>query len=148
VFSADCDPAGIHIGWHEQHCVDRRHFADRDYVRYQPPRNQFTQIINNTTNIPAAQAILTDFTLPTIDTTATTFAPDAAWCRILEYYCPGCGTQIEAEYLPPGHPPVYDMQIDVDALKAQWAERPAGTVIPLGRDVTAEPLRVDGGSNQ
>jgi hypothetical protein len=39
------------------------------------------------------------------------------------------------------------MQIDVDALKAQWAARPAGTVIPLGRDVTAEPLRVDGGSN-
>jgi hypothetical protein len=38
-----------------------------------------------------------------------------------------------------------DMQIDVDALKAQWAARPAGTVIPLGRDVTAEPLRVDAG---
>ena len=34
-----------------------------------------------------------------------TFAPDPAWCRILEFYCPGCGTQIEAEYLPPGHPP-------------------------------------------
>ena len=31
-----------------------------------------------------------------------TFAPDPAWCRILEYYCPGCGTQVEAEYLPPG----------------------------------------------
>jgi len=31
--------------------VDRRHFGDRDYFRYQPPRNQFTQIINNTTNI-------------------------------------------------------------------------------------------------
>jgi len=73
-----------------------------------------------------------------------TFAPDPAWCRILEYYCPGCGTQIEAEYLPPGHPPTYDMQIDVDALKAQWAARPPGTVIPLGRDVTAEPLRVSG----
>ena len=53
-----------------------------------------------------------------------TFAPDAAWCRILEFYCPGCGTQIEAEYLPPGHPPTCDMQIDVDAL------RPSG---PRGR---------------
>jgi hypothetical protein len=40
------------------------------------------------------------------------------------------------------------MQIDVDALRAQWAARPAGMVIPLGRDVTAEPLRVDEGSNQ
>jgi hypothetical protein len=39
------------------------------------------------------------------------------------------------------------MQIDVDALKAQWAARPAGTVIPLGRDVAAEPLRVDGGGH-
>ena len=29
-----------------------------------------------------------------------TFAPDPAWCRIVEFYCPGCGTQIEAEYLP------------------------------------------------
>ena len=64
-----------------------------------------------------------------------TFAPDPAWCRILEYYCPGCGTQVETEYLPPGHPPVFDMQIDVDALKTQWAARPAHTVIPLGRDV-------------
>src|SRR5580704_11178522 len=34
-----------------------------------------------------------------------TFAPDPAWCRILEFYCPGCGTQVETEYLPPGHPP-------------------------------------------
>jgi prepilin-type N-terminal cleavage/methylation domain-containing protein len=38
----------------------------------------FLTRINNTTNIPTAQAILTDFTLPTIDTTATTFAPDTA----------------------------------------------------------------------
>src|SRR2546430_1936450 len=79
---------------------------------------------------------------PLIDPTRYefTFAPDPPWCRILEYYCPGCGTQVEAEYLPPGHPPVYDMQIDVDALQAQWAARPAGTLIPLGRDATAEPL--------
>jgi acetone carboxylase gamma subunit len=73
-----------------------------------------------------------------------TFATDPAWCRILEFYCPGCGTQIETEYLPPGHPPTRDIEVDVDALKAQWAARPAGTVIPLGRDVAAEPLRTDG----
>ena len=55
-----------------------------------------------------------------------TFAPDPAWCRILEYYCPGCGTLVETEYLPPGHPPTFDMEIDVDALKVQWAgDRPA-----------------------
>jgi hypothetical protein len=27
------------------------------------------------------------------------------------------------------------MEIDVDALKTQWAARPAGTAISLGRDV-------------
>ena len=32
-----------------------------------------------------------------------TYSPDPAWCRILEYYCPQCGTMVEAEYLPPGH---------------------------------------------
>lgn len=46
-----------------------------------------------------------------------TYAPDAAWCRIIEYYCPGCGTQIEAEYLPPGHPLTHDIDIDVDKLR-------------------------------
>ena len=29
-----------------------------------------------------------------------TFAPDPAWCRILEFCCPSCGTMIEVEYLP------------------------------------------------
>ena len=49
-----------------------------------------------------------------------TFSPDPTYCRILEYYCPGCGTQIETDYLPPGHPPTIDMLIDVAALRAQW----------------------------
>ena len=31
--------------------VEDRHFADRDYVRYVPPREQFTRIVNNTTNV-------------------------------------------------------------------------------------------------
>ena len=56
---------------------------------------------------------------------------------------PGLRHLIETEYLPPGHPPVFDMEIDVDALKAQWAARPAHTAIPLGRDVpqTVDALR-------
>lgn len=52
-----------------------------------------------------------------------TYSPDPAWCRILEYYCPQCGTMIEAEYLPPGHPPVHDIELDIDALKEQWKGR-------------------------
>ncbi len=52
-----------------------------------------------------------------------TFAPDPNFCRILEFYCPGCGTQIETEYLPPGHPPTVDMIWDIDSLRAKWLER-------------------------
>jgi acetone carboxylase, gamma subunit len=46
-----------------------------------------------------------------------TFAPDPLWVRIVEFYCPGCGTQIETEYLPPGHPITHDIEIDLDSLK-------------------------------
>lgn len=52
-----------------------------------------------------------------------TFSPDPEWCRILEYYCAQCGTLVEAEYLPPGHPPLHDIDLDIDALKRQWADR-------------------------
>lgn len=54
---------------------------------------------------------------------AITYAPNPDWCRILEYYCPHCGTMIETEYLPPGHPPVHDIELDIDALKLQWRGR-------------------------
>ncbi|WP_104128096.1 acetone carboxylase subunit gamma [Cryobacterium sp. Y57] len=49
-----------------------------------------------------------------------TFSPDPTFCRILEFYCPSCGTQIEAEYLPPGHPPTVDMLWDIDSLREKW----------------------------
>jgi len=45
------------------------------------------------------------------------FAPDPLWVRIVEFYCPGCGTQIETEYLPPGHPITRDIDINLDSLK-------------------------------
>lgn len=46
-----------------------------------------------------------------------TFSPDPLWVRIVEFYCPGCGTQIETEYLPPGHPITRDIELDVGNLK-------------------------------
>jgi acetone carboxylase, gamma subunit len=49
------------------------------------------------------------------------FAPDPLWVRIVEFYCPGCGTQIETEYLPPGHPITRDIEINLDALKQRLA---------------------------
>ena len=47
------------------------------------------------------------------------FAPDPEWIRIIEFYCPGCGTMVENEFLPPGHPITHDIELDVDALKAR-----------------------------
>lgn len=50
-----------------------------------------------------------------------TFSPRGDWIRIIEFYCPGCGRQVESEYLPPGHPLTRDTELDVDALKARLA---------------------------
>jgi len=47
-----------------------------------------------------------------------TFSPDPEWCRIIEFYCPGCGVMVENEYLPPGHPITHDIELDIDQLKA------------------------------
>ena len=47
------------------------------------------------------------------------FAPDPTWMRILEFYCPNCGIQIDTEYLPPGHPITHDIEIDLDSLKTR-----------------------------
>ena len=30
------------------------------------------------------------------------FAPDPTWAMLVEFYCPGCGTMVENEMLPPG----------------------------------------------
>ena len=41
---------------------------------------------------------------------------------------------IEPESLPPGHPPVRDIELDIDALKAQWKDRPEVAEAPIGSD--------------
>ena len=45
------------------------------------------------------------------------FAPDPALCLLVEFYCPGCGTLVETEALPPGHPPTHDIELDLDSLR-------------------------------
>ena len=52
------------------------------------------------------------------------FSPDPDWCRLIEFYCPNCGSLFEVEYLPPGHPLTHDIEIDVDALKARFLTPP------------------------
>jgi len=47
------------------------------------------------------------------------FSPDPEWARIVEFYCPGCGTMVENELLPPGHPITHDLELDIDKLKAK-----------------------------
>jgi acetone carboxylase gamma subunit len=58
-----------------------------------------------------------------------TFAPDPNWVRILEFYCPSCGRQVETEYLPPGHPITVDIEVDIDSLKRRLT---AGELIVRG----------------
>ena len=56
-----------------------------------------------------------------------TLTTDPQWGVFVEFYCPGCGTMIVNECLPPGYPPPNDIQPDIDALKAKHAtaEEPA-----------------------
>ena len=83
---------------------------------------------------------------PILDTSYEfTFAPDPKWVQIVEFYCPSCGTQVEVEYLTPGHPPLYDMEFDIDALKAQWAKRGPQD---LSKIAGPEPMGVDYHSHQ
>ena len=46
----------------------------------------------------------------------STYAANPDWCRFVEFYCPGCGTMLEVEVLPPGHPITWDIQVDYKAL--------------------------------
>lgn len=45
------------------------------------------------------------------------FTPDSTYCRLVEFYCPGCATMLENEYLPPGHPITHEIELDIAALK-------------------------------
>ena len=45
------------------------------------------------------------------------FAPDPNWVNVVEFYCPSCGTMIENEVLPIGHPITYDIELDIKKLK-------------------------------
>jgi acetone carboxylase gamma subunit len=45
------------------------------------------------------------------------FSFDPTWIRIIEFYCPQCATMVENEYLPPGHPLTWDIQLDLEDVK-------------------------------
>lgn len=58
---------------------------------------------------------------PLVDDASYNFTPHPDYCRLIEFYCPSCGTMIENEYLPPGHPITHEIELDIDALKARYA---------------------------
>ena len=80
---------------------------------------------------------------PLLDPTkyTRTYSPDPDWCRLIEYYCPQCGTMMETEYLPPGHPPLRDIEFDIDAMKEQWKHREEVLVPPVGNEPPASKRR-------
>lgn len=57
---------------------------------------------------------------PLIENSPYSFSPNPDYCRIIEFYCPGCGIMIENEYLPPGHPITVDIELDIDKLKDKY----------------------------
>jgi acetone carboxylase gamma subunit len=48
------------------------------------------------------------------------YAPDPRFQRTLEFYCPECGTMVEVQYLPPGHPIPVDIALDIDKMKQRY----------------------------
>jgi len=50
--------------------------------------------------------------------------PDPRYCDIREYYCPGCGAQLEVECLPKGHPIIFDFLPDLDTFYRDWLNQP------------------------
>jgi len=63
------------------------------------------------------------------------FAPDPEWVRIIEFYCPSCGVQIETEYLPIGHPITHDIKIDIDSVKTRLK---SGELVIVGKKLEVQ----------
>jgi len=48
---------------------------------------------------------------------------------------------VETEYLPPGHPPLHDIELDIDALKLQWKDRKEVLEPEIGPDLALEKVK-------
>jgi acetone carboxylase gamma subunit len=51
-------------------------------------------------------------------------APEPEYCEIREYYCPGCGAQLQVDTVPFGYPVVFDFLPDLDSFYKDWLGRP------------------------
>ena len=50
--------------------------------------------------------------------------PDPSWTQVREYYCPGCGAQLEVEAVPRGTPPDFEFLPDLDTFYSDWLGKP------------------------
>ncbi len=64
-------------------------------------------------------------------------SPDPSYNEIREYYCPGCGVQLEVESVPFGYPAIFDFLPDIDTFYSEWLNR------PLNRRKTFKDLTFD-----
>jgi len=66
--------------------------------------------------------------------------PDIELCEIREYYCPGCGNQLEVETVPFGYPVIFDFLPDLDAFYREWLGRPLKTKKEF-KDLSGEVIK-------
>ena len=57
------------------------------------------------------------------DSATISYAPKPDFMRVVEFYCPNCGAIMTVQYLPPGHPLVLEIELDIDKLKEKAAEQ-------------------------
>jgi len=57
------------------------------------------------------------------DSDSISYAPDPDFMRVIEFYCPECGAIMTVQYLPPGHPIVTEIELDIDKLKERAAKQ-------------------------
>ena len=55
------------------------------------------------------------------DSASISYAPQPDFMRVVEFYCPECGSLMTVQYLPPGHPITLEIELDIDKLKKKHA---------------------------
>jgi acetone carboxylase gamma subunit len=50
--------------------------------------------------------------------------PDPEWCEIREFICPGCGTLLDVDVVPPGYPIIKEFEPDIETFYTKWLKKP------------------------
>lgn len=66
--------------------------------------------------------------------------PEAEWVQLREYYCPGCGNQLEVEAVPRGCPPDFEFLPDLDTFYRDWLGKPLAQQVEFA-DKTIDTVR-------